>query len=148
MNDYLRMAGYGQPDPLGPIAAPIVQSPVSQQLMPDAGIGPAPTGGLMDWLEQLNAFGKTDLKTGIHTGGWAAPAAGLAQSVLNAFMGMKQFGLAKKALAENKRQFNLNYDAQRSMTNAALEDRQRARLAANPGAYQSVGDYMNRYGIK
>lgn len=78
-------------------------------------------------------------------GGLALQAAGGAASL---FMGMKQYGLAKKTLEENKRQFNLNYDAQKTTTNAALEDRQRARVASNPGAYQSVGEYMNQNGIK
>jgi hypothetical protein len=79
--------------------------------------------------------------------GWGMPAMGAAQGIFNAWMGMKQYGLAKDQLAEGKRQFGLNYDAQRSTTNAQLEDRQRARLASNPGAYQSVGDYMGTYGI-
>ena len=55
---------------------------------------------------------------------------------------MKQYGLAKKTLEENKRQFQMNYDAQKQSTNTRLEDRQRARVASNSGAYQSVGDYM------
>jgi hypothetical protein len=60
---------------------------------------------------------------------------------------MKQYGLAKDALASSKQQFNLNYDAQRTTTNAQLRDRQTARVASNPGAYQSVGEYMNTNSI-
>lgn len=77
---------------------------------------------------------------------------GFALGALNAgsnlFFGMKQYGLAKQTLAENKRQFEMNYDAQRQTTNAALEDRQRARVASNSGAYQSVSDYMKENGVK
>lgn len=80
--------------------------------------------------------------------GWGGMALGTASALGNAFMGMQQYGLAKKTLAENQRQFQANYDAQRQTTNTALEDRQRARVAANPGAYQSVGDYMRENGVK
>lgn len=80
--------------------------------------------------------------------GWGGAAIGGLNSLVNAFMGMKQYGIAKKTLAENKRQFNTNFDAQRQMVNSQLEDRQRARIASNPGAYQSVGEYMDRYGVK
>lgn len=74
--------------------------------------------------------------------GWGGLALGAAGGLASAFMGMKQFGLAKQTLAENKRQFQMNYDAQKQTTNTRLEDRQRARVASNSGAYQSVGDYM------
>lgn len=74
-------------------------------------------------------------------------ALGALQGVGNLFMGMQQYGMAKKALNESTRQFNVNYDAQKKLTNSRLEDRQRARLAADPNAHQSVDQYMNRYGI-
>ena len=80
--------------------------------------------------------------------GWGGFALGAANSAASMFMGMKQYGLAKDTLNENKRQFQLNYDAQKQTTNTALEDRQRARVASNAGAYQSVGEYMNTNGVK
>lgn len=91
-----------------------------------------------------------DPKTGVKITeqGYGMPALGVAQGAFNAWMGMKQYGLAKKQLAEGKQQFALNYDAQRTTTNAQLEDRQRARVASNAGAYQSVGDYMGANGIR
>lgn len=58
------------------------------------------------------------------------------------YMGMKQYGLARDGFAESKRQYNQNYAAQKTLTNGQLEDRQRARVASNPGAYESVGSYM------
>lgn len=76
-------------------------------------------------------------------------ALGGAQALGNLFMGMKQYGLAKDIFNENKAQFSQNYAAQRGLTNARLEDRQNARLAANGGTgYRSVGDYMATYGVK
>lgn len=91
-------------------------------------------------------FDKTDA-AGIKSQGWLAPTMGVAQGIGNAYMGMRQYGLAEDALKEQQRQFNVNFEAQRKMTNSMLEDRQRSRVAANPGAYQSVGDYMQKYGV-
>ncbi len=104
------------------------------------GAQPAP-GGAFQWLNSTD-------KQGVTTQGVLGAGLGAAQGVMNAWMGMKQYGLAKKTLAENTRQFNLNYDAQRQTTNAQLEDRQRARVASNSGAYQSVGDYMGAHAVR
>ena len=76
--------------------------------------------------------------------GWGGLALGTISGFGNAFMGMQQYDLAKDALKQSKQQFAMNYDAQRQTTNSALEDRQRARVAANPGAYESVGNYMDK----
>lgn len=80
--------------------------------------------------------------------GWGGMALGGASTLASAFMGMQQYGLAKQQLAENKRQFDTNFGAQKTLTNSNLEDRQRARVASNPGAYQSVGTYMTANGVK
>lgn len=81
--------------------------------------------------------------------GWGMPALQVATGAFNAWMGMKNYGLQKRQLAHSKQEFGLNYDAQRTTTNAQLEDRQRARVSSAPaGAYQSVGDYMSQNGIK
>jgi hypothetical protein len=107
-----------------------------------AGVGmPSVTGGgfldrFKGWMGDSNNPGP--LGVGLKTAG------GLA----SLFMGMKQYGLAKKQIGENTRQFDLNYDAQRRTTNARLEDRQRARVASNPNEYVSVGDYMQKNGIR
>lgn len=87
-------------------------------------------------------------KDGTGSNGWGGMALGIMQGLGSAFMGMKQYGLAKEQLQFAKDSFEKNYAAQRSITNANLEDRQRARVASNPGAYQSVGDYMAQNGIK
>lgn len=80
--------------------------------------------------------------------GWGNTAIGGLKALASTFLGMKEYGLAKQTLEENKRQFQLNYDAQKKMTNTRLEDRQRARVASNAGAYQSVGDYMATNGVR
>lgn len=92
-------------------------------------------------------LGTTDANN-VKTEGWGTPVLGAVSGALNTYLGMKQYGLAKDKLAEGKREYDANYAAQKQTTNASLEDRQRARLAANPGGYESVGSYMNKNGIK
>lgn len=101
--------------------------------------------GMKNWLTDSGFLGKTE--NGVTSQGWGGMALGAAQGIGNAFMGMKQYGLAKDQLAQSKKQFELNFGAQQKTTNAALSDRQTARVASNPGAYQSVGDYMKKNGI-
>lgn len=100
-----------------------------------------------NWLNDSGILGKR-LADGTQVQGWGAPALGLASGLANSYFGMKQLNLARDTLNANKEQFRLNFDASKNTTNAQLQDRQRARVASNPGAYQSVGDYMNQYGIK
>ena len=80
--------------------------------------------------------------------GWGGMAMGAANGLASAYMGMQQYGLARDTLNQHKAEYAANYDAQRRTTNAAMEDRQAARVASNAGAYQSVGDYMAKNGIR
>ena len=115
------------------------------------GVGQAP-GGMWgrvgNWARDSGFLGSRDPTTGVQTQGWGGLALSGAQALGSLYMGMKQYGLAKDTLAANKAQFERNFEAQRRTTNAALEDRQRARVASNPGAYQSVGDYMNQNEVR
>lgn len=99
-------------------------------------------GGPMSLMDRL--FGDAEGKTS----GLAMPAIGAGLGVMNAYMGMKQFGLAKDSFKFEKEAFNKNFDAQRNMTNSSLSDRQHARVAANPGAHQDVASYMAKFGVK
>ena len=78
--------------------------------------------------------------------GWGGMALDAASGIGQAMMSMKQYGLMEDQLKESKRQFDINYGMQKKAFNNQLEDRQRARVAANPGAYESVSDYMKKYG--
>lgn len=109
------------------------------------GAAPAASGG--NWLRNSGFLNSTGAD-GVVTQGWGMPALGAAKGLFDSWMAMKSYGLAKQQLSEGKRQFGLNFDAQMKTTNSALEDRQRARVASNPGAYQSVGEYMNKNAIK
>ena len=98
-------------------------------------------GGLFDgFLDKTNS-------NGIKTQGWGGMAMQGMQGLGNSYMGMKQFGLAEDALKEQKRQFDINYQAQRKNINSQLSDRQLARVASNPTAYQSEAEYMKKWGV-
>ena len=79
-------------------------------------------------------------------GGWGGMALGAASGIGQSMMGMKQLGLMEDQLKEQKRQFDINYAMQKKSFNSQVEDRQRARVASNAGAYESVSDYMKKYG--
>jgi hypothetical protein len=76
--------------------------------------------------------------------GWGGLALGAAQGLFSGYMGMSQYELASKQYETSKANIERNYAAQRTATNTAMEDRQRARVASNAGAYQSVGEYMSQ----
>jgi hypothetical protein len=103
--------------------------------------------GLQKWLADKGIIGSTDEK-GIKTEGYGGLALGAAQGLGSLYLGMQQYNLAKDSLANNKAQFERQFQVNKGLTNASLEDRQRARVASNAGAYQSVGDYMNQNGVK
>ena len=132
---YGRMGLYGQAD--------------TGRSLVDNGVSASSEGSWFDrqrasWLNMDSAFGGIDKQSGNATNGWAMPAIQAGSSILNAHMGMKQYGMAKKNLQENKRQFNLNFDTQAQTLNTQMEDRQRSRVASNPNAHMSVSDYMNK----
>lgn len=106
--------------------------------------------GIMGGLSGLlgSAFGGVN-DNGTTSLGWAAPTIGIAQAIMGGINGNRQLGLAEDNLKEGKRQFNLNYGAQRQTTNTQLEDRQRARVASNPGGgYESVDSYLEKNRIR
>lgn len=80
--------------------------------------------------------------------GWGQLGLGTVGTLGNLYMGMQQYGMARDQLRENRRQFDLNYGNQRDMINTRLADRQAARVASNPNAYQSVGEYMDQNRIR
>jgi hypothetical protein len=143
---YLAMGNYGASltDPLSP--APAISPDawglggVGQNFNRNVASTTEPNSWMPDWLK--GAIGTKEAP------GWGGLAVGAGSALMSGFMGMQQYGLAKKQLAESKRQFDMNWGAQRQMVNSQLEDRQRARVASNPGAYQSVGSYMSQNGIK
>lgn len=103
-------------------------------------------GGIGDWMNNSGFLGKT-MSNGDKVQGWGMPVIGALGGLAQGYLGYQQLGQAKDALAENKKQFAMNWGAQQKTVNASLSDRQAARVASNPGAYQSVSDYMKTNGI-
>lgn len=94
-----------------------------------------------------SVMGGTNEK-GVTTKGWAPMALGVGQAIFGGIQGQQAMKLAQDQFKEGKRQFNLNYGAQRQTINTELEDRQRARVASNPGAYESVSAYLDKNSVK
>lgn len=155
----LNMGGFSLPSylPSGLSASSLLQQ-TSQPLsfgggdtssyFPNTGfgtVGAAPSfmDSLTASLKSSGVLGSTDAN-GIRTDGWGGLALGTAQGLLNAYMGMQQYGLAKDQLAFQKNAFAKNYAAQRDSINTEMEDRQRARVASNANAYESVSSYMDK----
>ena len=146
------IAGYGMPSmdvpvDLGGVTSPGAPAIALNSYAPVAGgsgsnfLPNNGGGGIFDsFLPQRDTNGNT-------SGGFGLAGMGIAQGLLSGLLGMKQYGLAKDQLAFSKEAFNKNYAAQKTMTNSNMADRQAARVASNPTAYQSVGDYMKQNGI-
>lgn len=103
--------------------------------------------GIADWWKGTNVLDQTNLKTGQVNQGWGMPALGAANSMFQSWMGLRQLDLAKKGLNEQKRQFNMNWDAQRNSFNNQLAERQANKIAFDPNS-QDVATYMAKWGIK
>ncbi|EOC5838408.1 hypothetical protein [Acinetobacter baumannii] len=74
--------------------------------------------------------------------------AGAATALNGIWNGFQQNKMAKKQFNFQKDIFNQQWGAAKQQYNTQLEDRQRARVASNPNAYESVSSYMNKYGLK
>lgn len=151
------IAGYGMPS----MEVPDLSNGITSMGGPAGAIGsggvvspgsasPSMFSQFSDWFDSTGFLARKGADGNV-TGGWGQAGLGLLQGGLGAFMGSSQLALASEALAQSKKQFNLNYAAQKQTTNAALEDRQNARIASREGAsnpYDSTADYMSKYGIK
>ena len=72
---------------------------------------------------------------------------GLGSGLLNGYLGFQNLGLAKSQAKQAQNNWDKQWSANVKNTNAALADRQAARVASNPNAYESVDSYMKKYGI-
>ena len=118
-----------------------------QSLTPGFGMNMSGFGGALSGATKPDFFSMESFLGGNGTPGWGGAALGAASGLMNGFMGMQNYNLAKQQLAFQKQAYEKNLANQTKLTNTALEDRQRARVASNAGAYQSVSDYMRQNGI-
>lgn len=67
---------------------------------------------------------------------------------IGAWQGMQQNKLMREIMQQQAGQFNEQMNLSKQNINRNIEDRQRARVASNPVAYESVDSYMKKYGVK
>lgn len=72
---------------------------------------------------------------------------GAANGLLSAYLGFSGLNQARQQAKQAQSNWNKQWDANVKTTNASLSDRQAARVASNPTAYEGVDSYMKRYGI-
>lgn len=82
-------------------------------------------------------FGGQKLVDGVAVdqSGMLGPTAQLLGTGFGIWQGMEQLDLANKQFDATQRNWEMNYQNQRQLTNQQLMDRQNARYAANPNAY-------------
>lgn len=102
--------------------------------MPTYAQGNSWAGNLGNWASQNSDL----LKAG----------AGLITGGLGAWNGMNQNKLMRQNMDQQAGQFREQMDLSKQNLNRNIEDRQRARVASNPQAYESVDSYMKKYGVK
>ena len=108
----------------------------------------ASQAGASGWEGAKNfMFGSTNEQTGVRTRSGLLPILNTFTGLASAYLGMKQYGLAKDSFKQNKKEFGMNYDAQRQLTNAQMEGSAKARHSANPGFYATPSDYMAKNSI-
>jgi len=116
---------------------------ISQQL---ASFGSAVPAGAEPTTMQTLFGGK--LADGSTQMGMIPAGLGTANSLLSGWLGMKQYGLAKKQINSSIDMSKRNFNAQANTINSQLEDRQRYRAMTQPGANQDVASYMAKYGVQ
>ena len=102
--------------------------------MPTYAQGNSMMGNLGNWASQNADL----LKSGI----------GLITGGVGAWQGYNQNKLMRENMQQQSSQFREQMDLSKQNINRNLEDRQRARVASNPTAYESVDSYMKKYGVK
>jgi hypothetical protein len=141
LSQYLSMKNFGTP-----------ASQMSMDIpMPDATAtydGPGFMDRMKGAIDNSGVLPGYDPNTGKQNSmGWGMPLFGVLSGLNSAYMGMKQYGLAKDALQNAKDEFGINYNTQKQILNTRMEDIQRAKRAASPNA-ESVDSYMARNRIK
>ena len=112
------------------------------ELLAGAGTNNSPTTLSNSFSSQFGNFLPWKNADGSAGMGWGMPLLNMGSSLLNGYLGFKQLGLAEDNLNFQKDAFSKQFENQRTLTNSELRDRQAARVASNPTAYQSVDDYM------
>ena len=95
-------------------------------------------GGMLSQANNWMSNNADLLKSGI----------GLLTGGMGAWNGMQQNKLMRQNMNQQAGQFREQMDLSKQNLNRNIEDRQRARVASNSQAYESVDSYMKKYGVK
>lgn len=152
--NYMSIGNYGQ---LGtgtydPEVTDYFSQPVAQPSWSASFTKPAPS---MNTLPSVNDMSTPSFLGGMlgknGQQGWGGLALGAIQGGLGAFIGMKQYGLAKKQFEFQKDAWNKEYEVNKNLTNERLETRQNRRIAESGVTgmnHQDTASFMARYGVK
>ena len=111
------------------------------------GFGSNPTTQLVNNASNSDWFSWNNLMGDKNTIGKLPALFGMGNSIMDGWLGMEKLDLAKDSLNFQKDAFSKQFENQRSLTNTEMQDRQAARVASNPTAYQSVDEYMKANGV-
>ena len=114
---------------------------------PLASYGSNPTTALINNAGNTDWFSWNNLMGNKNTIGTLPALFGMGNSIMDGWLGMEKLDLAKDSLNFQKDAFSKQFENQRSLTNTEMQDRQAARVASNPTAYQSVDAYMKANGV-
>jgi hypothetical protein len=92
-----------------------------------------------------DSFASSKSADGSMTTGWGGPALGIANTGMNAYLGLQNLKLAKDSLKFQKDSFSKQFENQRTLTNAQLRDRQLARDSAT--GRSTTDAYMKQNGV-
>tara|TARA_R110002074_G_scaffold103764_4_gene223935 strand:+ start:209 stop:790 length:582 start_codon:yes stop_codon:yes gene_type:complete len=98
-----------------------------------------------NWKQIL--FGKNN-QDGTRDRGALMPMLNTFTGLASAYLGMKQYGLAKDSFKQSKKEFGLNYDAQRNITNQQIAGIAKSQYSANPDFYDKPEDVINQYSVR
>jgi hypothetical protein len=104
-------------------------------------------GSMADQASWFDSFLGKKYSDGSQAMGWGSTLLDLGKAGMQGYLGLEQLGLAKDNLAFQKDAFSKQFENQRSLANTEMQDRQNARVASNPGAYQDTNSYMKQHGV-
>jgi hypothetical protein len=79
---------------------------------------------------------------------------GIGQNLLNTWLGMQQYGLAKKGFDESQRRYNQDFAVQKGLVNERLHTRATGSASArgfsnnSADSQRMVADHLAKYGVK
>lgn len=176
MNDYSSLGAYGvgggkmdvramvqdSVPAYNPLELPgmnLVAQPSANLLAPNvgsfSGAGAAPGwldsfsnwgAGVNDALRKSGVLGSIDAKSGMRTEGWGGLALGTASALGNAYMGMKQYQMAKDQFNFKKGAWQQEFDMQKRTLNEAKFDRDQRRARERGDIYGNPYGSMAAWG--